>query len=88
MEPRIDFKIVGFFSFIPLAVPEVVDAFAIGSDEDFQQKYGFPKPDKIADEVVVGCQVGIRAGNFAKYLQQVGFTKVRYFDCLDNYQYQ
>ena len=60
-----------------IIVPEVVDAFTNASDEDFQQKYGFLKPDKISDEVVIGCQAGIRAGNFAKVLQQVGFTKVR-----------
>jgi rhodanese-related sulfurtransferase len=59
-------------------VPEVVDAFSNKSDEDFKDKYGFPKPDKIADEVVVGCQAGICAGNFAEYLKQIGFTKVRY----------
>ena len=60
-----------------LLVPEVVDAFTNASEEDFKEKYGSPKPDKITDQVVVGCLAGKRAGTFAEYLHQIGFTKVR-----------
>lgn len=58
-------------NFIP--VGELTDAFNL-SENDFQQRYGRPKPPK-STEIIFYCQIGMRSGKATVIAMDVGYTK-------------
>jgi len=59
-------------------VPEIIEAFN-KNDSEFQEAYGFPKPEKTIN-LVVGCLAGKRGAAGAEQLKQLGFSTIRYDD--------
>ena len=57
-------------------MPEIIEAFN-KSDSEFQEAYGFQKPQKTIN-LVVGCLSGRRAAAGAEQLVQLGFSSVQY----------
>lgn len=63
-----------YFILTFIAVGDILTAFRL-SPEEFQAKYGVPKP-KITDEnLIFHCQSGRRAQKAVKAVQQLGFEK-------------
>lgn len=58
-------------------MPEIIEAFG-KSDSEFQAAYGFSKPEKTINNLVVGCLGGKRAAAAAEQLQQIGFSTIKY----------
>ncbi len=63
----------GYFNFF--AVPEVVNAFDLSS-HDFQEKYGFVKPEKTDTNLVLGCLYAKRSTEAGLYLQKIGYQTI------------
>lgn len=45
-------------------------------EEEFQDRFGIPKPDKKENEVVFYCKAGIRSHSAAELAKQAGYEKV------------
>mgnify|MGYP001112587394 CR=1 FL=1 len=46
-------------------------------EDDFLEQYGFPRPDKQGDEVIVYCQAGVRSEVAARFLRDdCGYERV------------
>ncbi|KAI8060265.1 Rhodanese-like domain-containing protein, partial [Gongronella butleri] len=58
---------------VPLS--QFAQAF-VAEDDDFEQAFGFPKPDHDST-VVVYCQAGIRSAKAAAFLDQLGYHDVQ-----------
>ena len=57
-------------------VPELNEAF--NSDaRAFEKKYGFAKPDKTSNSLVIACKSGVRAQKAAEALQLLGYNSLR-----------
>lgn len=59
---------------VPLG--ELTEAFNLPDDE-FERKYGAPKPPKDADNLVVYCRSGVRAAAGCEELGKLGFDNVK-----------
>ena len=59
-----------------ILVPEVTEAFGV-SDAEFKTKYGFDKPDKNSENLVIGCLGGKRALAAQEQLVKLGFNNTR-----------
>lgn len=59
-----------------ILVPKIIEAFTTNND-DFKQKYGFDKPDKNDDSVVIGCLYSTRSTAAQEQLKKFGFNKIR-----------
>ena len=55
-------------------VGELTEAFSLPDDE-FEQKYGAPKPPKDVDNLVVYCRSGVRAAAGCEELSKLGFDQ-------------
>lgn len=44
--------------------------------EEFEDRFGFEKPDTKGDEVVFYCKSGVRSGAAAKFAMQSGYESV------------
>lgn len=64
-------------NFFFLAVPELEEAFK-RSEEDFAALYGFPKPAKTAENVVLGCRSGVRVMTALDKLNAMGYSSIKY----------
>ncbi|KAI8078815.1 Rhodanese-like domain-containing protein [Halteromyces radiatus] len=65
--------------YIPTAKNVPLSQFARAwslSSEDFEEEFGFSKPDQTST-LVVYCQAGIRSAKAADYLSQLGYQKIR-----------
>ena len=58
------------------SVPEINEAFAT-EDKEFEEKYGFPKPDKTASNIVLACRSGVRVLKALESLQSIGYNSFR-----------
>jgi len=70
-----DGQVVGSVN-IPL--PEINEAFAT-EDKEFEEKYGFPKPDKTASNIVLACRSGVRVLKALESLQSIGYNSFRIY---------
>lgn len=64
-------------------MPEIPEAFEL-SEQDFQARYGFNKPERKADNLVIGCLYAIRSARARDYLQEKGYTGMRLIAIIKN----
>ncbi|KAI0161765.1 Rhodanese-like protein [Hypoxylon sp. FL1284] len=62
-------------SSINVPVASAPDAFHVAADE-FEARYGVPRPDPAADELVFYCKAGVRSRAAATLARQAGFRRV------------
>lgn len=56
-----------------LPISSAADGFFLPADE-FEERFGFPKPDAATDEVIFYCKAGVRGRAAATLAQQAGFA--------------
>lgn len=56
-----------------LPVSSGADGFFLPADE-FEERFGFPKPDAKTDEVIFYCKAGVRSRAASALAQQAGFA--------------
>lgn len=59
---------------INIPITSAPDSFHI-SDEEFEDRFGYPRPDKDA-EVVFYCKAGVRSRGAAAIARDAGWTRV------------
>ncbi|KEF57819.1 uncharacterized protein A1O9_05739 [Exophiala aquamarina CBS 119918] len=57
-----------------LPISSAADGFFLPADE-FEERFGFPKPNAAADEVIFYCKAGVRSRAAVALAQQAGFAK-------------